>query len=148
MKSGIDYIGVGVGAVLVNDKGEIFITKRGQKAKNEKGKWEIPGGSVEFGETLEKALKREMREEVGVEIKLIELLGVYDHIISDEKQHWVSPTFMCKIIKGTPKILEPEKCEVIGWFTLENAQKLDLSLITKHDVKLLIKKFPDGKIIL
>ena len=140
MKKGVDYIGVGVGAVIFNNKGEVLITKRGKKAKNEKGKWEIPGGGVEFGETLKEALMREMKEELDIEIEIIELLGVYDHIIRDEKQHWVSPTFICKIAKGIPKILEPEKCEAIGWFSLDQAQSLDLSLITKHDIELLIKK--------
>lgn len=148
MKKGIDYIGVGVGAVIFNEKGEIFITKRGKKAKNEIGKWEIPGGGVEFGETLQNALKREIKEENDIQIEIIELLGVYDHIIPDEKQHWVSPTFICRLVKGIPKILEPEKCDEIGLFTLEEAQKLDLSLITKYDIGLLIKKFPNGKVSL
>ena len=63
MKKGTDYIGVGVGAAIFNEEGKLFITLRGEKAKNERGKWEIPGGGVEFGEKLEQALKREMMEE-------------------------------------------------------------------------------------
>ncbi len=42
---GKDYIGVGVGAMIFNDKGELLLAKRGQAAKNERGCWEIPGGS-------------------------------------------------------------------------------------------------------
>jgi len=141
MKRGIDYIGVGVGAAIFNDKGELFITKRGKKVKNERGTWEIPGGSVEFGETFEEAIKREIKEELGIEIEIIELLGICDHIIPNEHQHWVSPTFICKIIKGIPKILEPEKCEAIGWFTLQKAEKLPLSIVTKYDLSLLKKKY-------
>lgn len=38
MKKGVDYIGVGVGAIILNDKGEVFLAKRGLKAKNERGK--------------------------------------------------------------------------------------------------------------
>ena len=68
MKQGIDYIGIGVGAAIFNKQGKVFITLRGKKAKNERGKWEIPGGSVEFGETMEQALKREIMEEHGIEI--------------------------------------------------------------------------------
>lgn len=144
MKRGVDYIGVGAGAALINDDGKIFITQRGTKANNEKGKWEIPGGSVEFGETMEQALKREMKEEYDVEIEIIELLGVFDHIIPEDNQHWVSPSFICKIIKGTPSIQEPEKCAAIGWFTIEEAKKLPLSIITKNDILILEKKFPSG----
>ena len=144
MKPGIDYIGVGVGAAIFNSQGKLFITLRGKKAKNERGKWEIPGGSVEFGETFEQAIKREIKEEHAIEIEIIELLGICDHIIPDEKQHWVSPTYICKISKGTPRIVEPLKCAEIGWFTLEEAEKLPLSIITKYDVSLLKKKYPRG----
>ena len=63
MKKGVDYIGVGVGAAIFNREGKLFLTLRGKKAKNERGKWEIPGGGVEFGETFEQALKRELKEE-------------------------------------------------------------------------------------
>src|SRR5581483_11451779 len=134
MEKGVDYIGVGVGAAIFNDDGKLFITKRGKKAKNERGKWEIPGGSVEFGETFEDAIKQEIREECGVEIEVGELLGICNHIIPDKHQHWVSPTYICKITKGTPTILEPEKCAENGWFTIEEAEKLDLSIVTKYDI--------------
>lgn len=140
MRKGIDYIGVGVGAAIFNDEGKILLSLRGKEAKNEKGKWEIPGGSVEFGETFKKALKREIKEEIGVEIEIIKLLYICDHIIPEEHQHWVSPTFVCKITKGTPKVLEPKKCEKIGWFSIQEAQKLPLSIITKHDIYLLKNK--------
>jgi hypothetical protein len=43
-------------------------------------------------------------------------LDVVDHILPAEKQHWVSPTFICKIVEGAPEIREPGKCLEIGWF--------------------------------
>ena len=141
MKKGVDYIGVGVGAAIFNSDGKLFIAQRGKKAKNERSKWQIPGGGVDFGETLEDALKREIREEHGIEIEILELLGICDHIIPDEHQHWVAPTYICKLVKGEPKILESDKCEAFGWFSLVEAEKLDLSIITKRDIVLLKKKF-------
>ena len=66
MKKGIDYIGVGSGAIIVNREGKVFLAKRGRDARNESGKWEFPGGGVEFGERLEDALVREVREEYGL----------------------------------------------------------------------------------
>ncbi len=116
MKRGIDYIGVGVGALLVNDAGEIFLAQRGPLAKNERGLWEFPGGSVEFGETLAEALKREMKEEFGIQIEVGNLLDVADHILPEEGQHWVSPTYLCRIVSGEPRMMEPGKCSQIGWF--------------------------------
>jgi mutator protein MutT len=140
---GIDYIGVGVGAAVFDDTGRIFLTLRGPAAKNERGRWEVPGGSVEFGETLVQALKREMMEEYGVEIAVHDLLGVFDHILRDEGQHWISPTYICTIISGTPTIREPEKCAAIGWFTLDEAAHLPLSIITANDLQLLRARDPD-----
>lgn len=89
MRRGVDYIGVAVGALIVNEKGEVFLTKRGKQAKNERGFWEAPGGSVEFGEKLKDAVKREMKEEYGVDIVIIEQFPAEDHLIPKEKQHWV-----------------------------------------------------------
>lgn len=135
MRRGVDYIGVGVGALIVDDAGRLFLAQRGPKAKNERGLWEFPGGGVEFGESLRDALSREIREEYGVTIAVGELLTVTDHILPDEGQHWVSPSYICRIISGTPTILEPEKCSAIGWFTLD-AMPDALSLVTRHDLEL------------
>ena len=133
MKRGIDYIGVGVGAILVNPRGQIFLARRGPNAKNERGLWEFPGGSVEFGETLSAALRREMREEYGIEIVVGELLDVVDHILPEEGQHWVSPTYLCTILSGEPRILEPGKCSEIRWF-FPNEVPGDLTMITRENL--------------
>lgn len=133
MKRGIDYIGVGVGAILVDEQSRVFLARRGPKAKNERGLWEFPGGSVEFGERLTEALQREMREEYGIEIAVGELLDVVDHILPEERQHWVSPTYVCSILTGEPRILEPEKCTEIGWFFPEQAPA-DLTVITRENL--------------
>lgn len=137
MKPGVDFIGVGVGALILNDEGKLFITLRGPKAKNERGKWEIPGGKVEFGETFKQAIKREMLEEHSIEIEVGEMLQLCDHIIPDEKQHWVSPTYRCQIVSGEPVINEPEKCSEFRWVTIEEAEQLPLSIVTKQDIEVL-----------
>lgn len=131
---GTDCIGVGVGALIQNERGELLLALRSQQAKNERGKWEIPGGAVEFGETLKQALQREIREEIGIEIEVGELLHVCDHILTEEQQHWVSPTFICKIISGTPTIMEPRKCDALQWFLPADALKLPLSKVTIDDI--------------
>lgn len=135
MKAGIDYIGVSVGAFLVNDKGEVLLVKRSQNAKNEKGTWEAPGGAVEFDETLENAIRREMKEELGIDIEILEQWIAQDHIIPEDRQHWVPTTFLAKVAAGQmPKIMEPHKHDEIGWFALDNFPS-SLSLITQIDVK-------------
>jgi len=133
MRRGIDYIGVGVGAIIVNARGRVFMAQRGPLAKNERGLWEFPGGGVEFGEKLADALRREMREEYGIDIEVGELLDVVDHILPDEGQHWVSPTFICRLLNGEPRILEPGKCSQIGWFA-PDAVPAELTIISRHNL--------------
>lgn len=120
MIPGIDYIGVGCGALIVNDKNETLLLKRGKKSRNQAGYWSKPGGTVEFGEKIEDAVRREIKEEFGVEIKLIKFLGFTNHIIKEEKQHWLSISYLAKIIKGEPKNMEPHKHDEIGWFSFDN----------------------------
>ncbi len=134
MKRGIDYIGVGVGAVIVNPRGEVFLAQRGPLAKNERGLWEFPGGSVEFGEKLADALRREIYEEYGMHIEVGELLDVVDHILPDEGQHWVSPTFLCRWLSGEPEIREPGKCIGILWVEPEEAPE-NLTVITRENLQ-------------
>ncbi|MBZ0274662.1 MAG: NUDIX domain-containing protein [Anaerolineae bacterium] len=133
VKPGRDVIGVGVGAIVLNDQGEMFLAQRGPNASNERGCWEFPGGRVEFGERLAAAIAREFSEEYGMLIEVGELLTVEDHILPDEGQHWVSPTFIARHVSGEPRILEPEKCSAIGWFTLETLPA-PLSRITQSDI--------------
>jgi mutator protein MutT len=140
MKKGIDYIGVGVGAVIFNSEGRVFLAKRGKEARNESGKWEFPGGAVDFGETLEHALRREVREEFGFEIEVRELLDVVNHLIPAEKQHWVSPTFLCTVKNGSPVIREPHKCDEIGWFELDEISENLLTIASKKSLESLKKK--------
>ena len=131
---GTDYIGVGVGAIVVNDAGELFLSQRGEAATNERGAWEFPGGKVDFGETLRDTLIREFQEEYGMTIEIVELLSVDDHILPAEGQHWVSPTYIASSIGEAPRILEPEKCSAIGWFTLDNLPQ-PLSLISQYNLR-------------
>jgi len=141
MKRGVDYIGVSVGAMIVNERGEVLLCKRSNRASNERECWEVPGGAVEFNERLEDAIHREMKEELGVEIDLVEQFPAANHIIPSDKQHWVPTTFLAKLKKGSvPKIMEPEKCDDIRWFSLDQLPT-PLSLITQYDVLFYKKRF-------
>jgi 8-oxo-dGTP diphosphatase len=139
-RRGIDYIGVGVGALIVDPQGRLFLSRRGPQAKNERGLWEFPGGSVEFGETLADALKREMLEEYGIHIAVGELLDIVDHILPAEGQHWVSPTYLCTILSSEPSIREPHKCAEIGWF-LPAQIPAGLTQITRQNLDHYLERF-------
>ena len=143
MKRGIDYIGVGVGAIIIDESGRLFLAKRGPKAKNERGLWEFPGGSVEFGERLQDALIREIEEEYGIIIRIEALFTVTDHLLPEENQHWVSPSYLCRIVSGTPIIREPEKCSEIGWFAVDEIPS-ELSIVSQHDLEIYRARFNQG----
>jgi mutator protein MutT len=117
-KPGKDYIGVGGGTLILNEKLETLLLKRSINSKNEAGFWNKPGGSVEFGETVEDALKRETMEELGVEVKMVKFLSYTDHFVEKENEHWIAFNFIAKIIKGTPRIMEPHKADDMRWFKL------------------------------
>lgn len=140
MTPGIDYIGVGCGALIINDKNETLLLKRGKNSRNQAGYWSKPGGAVEFGEKIEDAIKREIKEELGAEIELIKLLGFTNHIMKEEKQHWLSVSYLAKIIKGEPENMEPDKHDEIGWFSFDNLPE-KLTETTSELVEEYLKSF-------
>ena len=132
MIGGIDYIGVGCGAFILNDEKKLLLQQRNKAP--EKGFWSIPGGKLEMFETFEEAVKREVKEETGVEIQIIALLGICDHIIENEKSHWVSPSYLCKITRGEPCIMEPVKHLDMQWFSLDNLPE-NITITTKNAIE-------------
>ncbi|NNJ12013.1 NUDIX domain-containing protein [Chloroflexales bacterium ZM16-3] len=134
LKAGSDYIGVGVGAMVFDDAGRVFLSQRGPLAKNERGCWEFPGGSLDYGERLEDAIVREFEEEYGMLIGELQLLYVVNHILPAEGQHWVSPTYLARHLGGEPSIREPGKCSAIGWFSIGDLPA-PLSLVSLEDVR-------------
>ena len=62
-----------------------------------------------------------------------DLLDVVDHLLPAEGQHWVSPTFICRLISGEPTIREPGKCAAIGWFALDELPA-NLTVVTQANL--------------
>ncbi len=126
MKAGKDFIGVGVGATILNNKNEILLLKRRQSISEERttsGMWSIPGGEVEFMEKIEDAVKREVREEIGVDVEIIKHIGYTDQILEKSKVHWSCHHFLCKIKNGEPKIIESDNFEKLEWFSIDKLPK-------------------------
>ena len=105
-----------VAAVIkaVNEKGEpiIFATQRGYG--DFKGGWEFPGGKIEDGETTQKALKREIMEELDTEISVGELIDTIEYDYPDF--HLSMDCFWCEIVKGDLVLKEHEDAR---WLTKE-----------------------------
>lgn len=93
----------GVGAVIWNAAGEIVLIRRGQPPRM--GEWSIPGGKLEWGESVKEALAREVREETGLEIEIVALVDVVDSVTRDEAgavvRHYVLIDFAARAAGGT-----------------------------------------------
>lgn len=117
---------VGVGGVLVKD-GRILLVRRAFEPGA--GKWSIPGGLVEVGERLSEACAREMEEETGLKVQVLELINVFDMIDRDDegrtRYHYVLVDFLVKQVGGT----ERPNAEVseMRWVTYDEAKTMDLT---------------------
>ncbi len=127
--------------MVFNKRGEVLLMKRSSNSKNEAGWWSKPGGAVDYNEKAMNAMKREIKEELDINIKIWGYLPHTDHIIKKEKQHWVAINYLAYIKRGTPKIMEPHKCDEIKWFDLKKLPK-KTTQTTKEPVRnYLISKF-------
>ncbi|KKQ08043.1 MAG: NUDIX hydrolase [Parcubacteria group bacterium GW2011_GWB1_36_5] len=122
MQKGIDYIGNSVVYFCHDGKGNVLLAKRSENARDEKGKWDIGGGGVEFGDTAINTLKKEISEEYCTDVLGYEFLGYRDVHREHEgkKTHWIVLDFKVLVDKKKVKIGEMHKFDDLGWFTLKN----------------------------
>lgn len=117
---GIDHIGVSACAVVHDGKGRILLMKRGLKARDEQGHWDICGGAIEFGESIDDALSREIKEELCADPLEITFSHAYDaHRVHTDGRptHWIALIHFVKVDPAQVNIGEPHKIAEIGWFT-------------------------------
>ena len=111
--------------VVITDENnqKVLLVKR----KNEpfQGKWALPGGFVDYGETVEQAAVREVKEELGSDVELEGLLGVYSDPERDPRGHTVSVVFFGKKKSGTEKA--GDDAEDFMWALLSKASGLGLA---------------------
>lgn len=94
-----------VDAVISDDHGRVLVMERGTAPFS--GTWVLPGGLVDPGETVEEACIREVREELGLEVKLTGLIGIYSEPGRDPRGSFVSIAYRAEVVSGTP-IITPE----------------------------------------
>jgi nucleoside triphosphatase len=117
-----------VGALIVNREGKILL------AKSHKwfDKYTLPGGHIEIGETMEDAVKREVKEEVGLDVEVIEFLLMQEAIFAKEfwkKKHFIFFDFLCKI--GDQRVkLDQDEIQDYTWVYPGAAFNLNLDSFT------------------
>ena len=116
----------GVGAVIIC-KGEILLEKR--KGEPGRGKWTVPGGLVELGESAEQTVIREVREETNLEVEQPELIDVVNSVTTDEngkiKYHFVIVDYFVKIKGGTLKAADD--AAELSWVKFSEVENYDLT---------------------
>ncbi|MEH6405454.1 MAG: NUDIX domain-containing protein [Sneathiella sp.] len=108
---------VGCGALIERSDNRILLVKRLRNP--EAGCWGFPGGKVDFGETVEDAICREIKEELGVSLTLNGLAHLVNFIDLKEGQHWLAPVYKATISNGTPSIMEPDALSELAWYALD-----------------------------
>lgn len=102
---------VGVGGVII-DAGRALLIRRGSEPLL--GEWSIPGGTLELGETLEEGVARELLEETGLEVRVLDLIEVFDRIYVEStagehepkkgpRFHYVIVDYLCERLSGQPR---------------------------------------------
>lgn len=116
---------VGVGAVIVAEN-RVLLARRARPPLM--GRWSLPGGVVELGETLRAATEREALEETGLVIKAGEVLEVFDRIIPGAdgrtQYHYVLVDFLCQVVRGD--LRAGEDAAEVAWAGLDELEKYEL----------------------
>ncbi|MGN6515761.1 MAG: NUDIX hydrolase [Rhizomicrobium sp.] len=120
------YPVLGVAAVIWNDRREVLLIRRTKEPR--KGQWSLPGGKVEFGESIEDALRREIREETGLEVALLGLAGVAETVLDPEagaaNAHFVLIDYSARLVSG--EAVAASDAADATWFTREEVAALPL----------------------
>jgi 8-oxo-dGTP diphosphatase len=92
---------VGVGGVVISDGRALLIRRGGPPLE---GQWSIPGGMLEVGETLLEGVRRELLEETGIEVRVLEFIEVFERInvdaVGKTQYHFVVLDYLCEVIRG------------------------------------------------
>ena len=110
-----------VDCVVIDAKGRLLLIRRGNPPF--KGKYALPGGFVDVGETVQDACRRELMEETGVKAGRLELIGVYSDPSRDTRGHTCSVAFLTRVARATPKAGDDAAAAewVEGWQQVELA---------------------------
>jgi len=120
---------VGVGAIIIEDARVVLVKRAHPPLQAE---WSIPGGVLEVGELVRDACIREAREETGLTVEPIELLGVYDRVLRDAEgrvqYHYVLIDFLCRRVAG--ELTAASDAAEVRWFTRDELPELKLAADT------------------
>jgi len=133
MKEKNKKVRVGVGVIINKDKKMLLMKRRGS---HEAGTWAPPGGHIDFGESIADCAKREVKEEIGIEIKNLKVAGLTEDFFKKEKKHYITIWLISDWKSGKPKICNKEMSKInwFGWNHLPKPLFLPLKNLIKGKV--------------
>lgn len=130
-----------VGGFILNSKNQIFLIR----SFKWDGYYSVPGGKIQVGESMEDALKREMKEETGLDIEVIKLLYSCDAIYPKEyykRKHFIFNEFLCRAKNDIPKI-DNKEIQSFEWTDLKQALNMNLDSFTRKTIEKYIISYMD-----
>ena len=121
-----------VAAIIFNDRGQVLLHKR-----RDVGKWSIISGHVEFGESVEEAIVREIKEELDTPSLIVRLIGVYSspstatYHYDDKTVHYVTSYFEAKLLAAIDPQFSNEETEAVSFFAIDQIPS-DLALMNPY----------------
>jgi ADP-ribose pyrophosphatase YjhB (NUDIX family) len=115
---------VGVGAVVLH-RGRVLLVRRGNPPLA--GKWSLPGGLCELGETTAECARREVQEECGLAIRVVEVAGVLDRVIRDDagriRYHWVLVDYLA--VPESDLVTAGSDAAEVRWVDIDRVDDLE-----------------------
>lgn len=129
-----------VGALIRNDEGKVLLCE----SHKWPGLYTVPGGHVELGETCEDALVREIKEEVGLDIEVMELVSIQQVIYPKEfwvkNSHFIFFDYLCSASGNQTVQVDADEIQSTIWIEPEKALSLNIDRYLEHFIKRLLKK--------
>ncbi|MBI5003002.1 NUDIX domain-containing protein [Candidatus Woesearchaeota archaeon] len=113
---------IGVKAIIEKDN-KILLLKRSEKYEHLSDCWDIPGGRINFGEEPEEGLRREIKEETGLQLKEIKQILDASTVFKNEERHIVRITYLCTVEEGVANFSHEHTH--IEWIPKEKIKELE-----------------------
>jgi 8-oxo-dGTP diphosphatase len=125
---------VGVGGVVIAG-GRTLLIRRGSAPME--GQWSIPGGMLELGESIVEGVRRELAEETGLDVRVLDLIEVFERIIPGEggrtRYHFVILDYLCEMVSGQAQAASD--VTDVAWAREDELEKYSLTEIATRVIK-------------